>query len=222
MTFESSIADLVRIHLTPQAGHASLAPLMRELGCRHVVMTPGFVSVYAPPSQPAPVHEDIVTATLIHAMALHQPRDNLTVSDNLAAILDGLLRKNRWRRCLESHATAFDFAVMMTCFWVARPQSPASQSLLREVAVPVCAVLNRWIRPQTPFTGDSLNGTSPTYDVACSLFGEAWCSIALSDAIDRPWDIPHIIRTHRPPLLPSLLPKRLETIAQTLPALEAP
>jgi hypothetical protein len=224
MTYEESVASLVHKFLYNKAGvMRTPAPLWHALGCLHVATATDHGFVFVTPPQPAPAHEDLVVKTLLLAMHLQTPLTIVEPPDNVASILDGLLRHDRWRHCLGSHGTAIEFATLLTAFSESAAGSTCCRILLRQVAVPVCSVLNAWLKPEAPFSGGPVEGPAAAYKMALAMFGDAWCALALSGLTDEQhWKIPQIILAQRPPFLPGLLPEHLTQANFSLPVLDTP
>lgn len=223
MMFEHQIENLVQTLLHNRARATTLSPFWYALGCVHASPAGWRNFNFVTPPQPVAEHETLVVETLIYALHSQQLLFTSEPPDNNASLLDGLLRQERWRFCLNSQATAIAFATSLTEFWESRPKSTAGSILLREVSGQVCAVLNAWLKPAVPFSGDPLDGPASTYNVARAMFGDAWCAIALSGLTnDQHWKIPELIREQRPPFLPGLLPTDRSLEHESLPLLEMP
>lgn len=221
MTFETKIDGLVQTLLHNRARVTTLDSLWYALGCPYAAPSGWRKETPVEPPQPDPSHEAIIVKTLVYALHLEQPLLTSEPPNNNISLLGGLLRQDRWQSCLHSHTTAIELAASLTAFWESRPKTSTVETLLRKISVQVCAVLNEWLKPVTPFSGDPLGGPATTYDIARAMFGDAWCAIALSGlSDDQHWQISEIIQSQRPPFLPGLLSADLETEYALLPVLE--
>jgi hypothetical protein len=221
MTYEDYIAALVdRFIANPIPGSSVCTPLFAALGCTHLTHLPARQDVLVKPDQPEPMYEKLVTQTLIELMHFQLKHPSAITSENILTLLDGLLKENRWRACLQDMDTATDFAILLAYFWNASMASGAGVDLLNSVIPRVCEVLNEWVRPANPFK--PFDGGRPvTYDLASEIFGSTWCALALDGHNISIWSTALIIHEQRPPVLAKLLPSHLQPTAVALPSLDA-
>jgi hypothetical protein len=214
MTYEEKISSLLHAHLTfDEPG--SLPDLARALGCCNHRYTRKWVTDVPP--QPNPVYEPLILQTLLTALRYHAGARN--DDSNGESILNGLLRNNRWRACLESLDDAYKFVAVVACFYANFESGILNNNkndLQSHNIEPLKKVIVEWLGVSA---AESEKMTKMLF--LRQTFGNLWCEFALSENMPL-WDILPIISAVRPPFVTGLLPAQLETAAQTLPCLEAP
>jgi hypothetical protein len=215
--FSRRLAPVIKAWLTSSRDLASLAPVADMLGCAHLVKQRDGYRCKKPP-QPNTLCETVVSTALVDLLVLNK---NDSDSHSLRiehTLLDGLLRKERWRSCLETLPAAHAFAALIANFYASYPKRPlsiANQSLRVEVHRKLTPALAGWLYAGA---GD-VQYTRRTF--ACALFGEAWCTLTL-DVLADSASLADIIRSTKPQFLPGLVPAQKDDVLLDLPWLSGP
>jgi hypothetical protein len=205
------VARMVEVEID-SAPQNYIGDLLRALGCRYINVTKNRIyDPYIPPIE----HEAVVRATLLRTL-----KSNFETGGyhrDAISLLDGLLRNNYWRDCLESTDSALNFAMLLIAFtrqYQPNEAGASSDAKLRGVILPqLCQMLNEWMAPDEPFE----DIISPR-QMAGMLFGEVWCELFLGDE-KQSWVIGNLVGAHKPPLAPGLLPAHLQAQPEDLPVL---
>jgi hypothetical protein len=228
MNFEKQLAALIEQHLTRRTENteeSDLNPLLSMLGCRYVAEGRDGVKILFSPEIFLDEYESLIVPALIEALLSQARRPGGGAPENCMAILDGLLKNERWRACLKSTDTAMALAIMLVDLMDAVPYSAAGSTLRDSVLPPFYGMLNEWLRPTAPFDpNEPRDMFKHMFKLVRAMFGDHWCDIALSgpEEMEKPWEVPGIIRATRPEFLPGLLPDVVIPIAATLPPLDGP
>jgi hypothetical protein len=223
MTYPLHIAALYQKHVTDEAP-GGIATLLSALGCQHIVHGNEIGRIHSTdtlitPDQPAAEFEPLIRTTLVRTLHPHVNRAGPVGTADDLSLMDGLLRNNRWKACLQTRETAFDLGLLLLYFFEVHTNTVSGQRLFSNVGSLVSDVANAWLRPEISFVMyDDIRTAS--YQLALELFGEAWGTIALSETSNDPASIPMIIRTQRPAIMEYLLPPHLHQAPVPLPSLE--
>jgi hypothetical protein len=210
--YSRKINRLMRVHLVAAVEDVSIAPLLKALGCR----IPGDSWGVTQESQD-PQHESMTRYALLQALNWHAGR-NKPCEGNEYSILDGLLKNERWRDCLESAASAYALAVLLLRIAIDLEVDPYLDTnpeytiAYADLAAAMHDLLTAWCQPSEPITKELRGGV-----ITRALFGEALWELVLSDVRQEDWSISEYIAGTRPPFRPGLLPEHLNSVALTLP-----
>jgi hypothetical protein len=217
LNYEERIASLVEKHITnrPIAPYLSTADLVSALGCRNIG-DPNRLQAFDVPEQPNPEYEALVVSTLLLTLHSHLARPAYNSHDGLA-IIDGLMRNQRWRECLKDLDTAYAFAILLSDGSLApddrKPVDPDTNlNLKRTVEIDARIALQDWIP----------NVVHPLVQprrLVKAMFGEVWFDLVVVGLDIATHHLPDAIKGLRPPFSPGLLPPHLEPVVLPLPAL---
>jgi hypothetical protein len=187
--------------------HIPLGELATDLGCRSGL--PNDLRVSTPP-QPKPEDEDLVVTSLISA--LRTSVDRYCDDTDKESIIDGLLRNDRWRACLNTPEDAYCLAQVLIMFFHNMDLEEGYLTFRASMAEGVRDAVSQWIRPR------ELPAKMSAMEMARLLFGVAWCELRLESNATK-WEINPIIRSDRPPFMPGLLAAHLEADVLPLPTM---
>jgi hypothetical protein len=211
--YEDKIHALTGAYLL-EGQKADLEPLLSALGCRYSIVRSSVSSV-CEPEQPLETDEPLVQKTLLEALHWYCNVQGYALDG--MSLLDGLLRRGRWKACLESTDDASRLAALLIEFLgalYAGANYTYADELRNRLLPDVCAMLNDWLRPEVEFR------STPTAALLLRhLFGDAWCALHLTGADDY-WKVKMLVLVEQPPFLPGLLPAHLAVNAEELPELE--
>lgn len=186
--------------------HIPIDRLVADLGCRAVI--PGVAGISEPP-QPEPRYEAIVTNALVVAI-----RTCITIhgdNNDIDSVIDGLIKNNRWRSCLNTADDAYHLVETLVTFHHNRGLYAGMHTLQASLSNDVRNVISQWL-------GGRLIPLEMTpIETARLFFGDAWCYLSLE--YDSKHSIIALIRRERPPFMPGLLPAHLEPKSLLLPGL---
>lgn len=225
MSYEEHIATLFDAYGSAQSEDYNLRKLLCALGCRNVDGMLGDNPRLIYPPEPGAEHEQLVSDTLRQVLRMTD-RVYRTAPENCFALLDGLTKNDRWQRCLQDADTAHKFSTMLVDYFDSIPNSHEGRRLRAEVSPDICAMLNEWLKPAILFQGppdpEGPADDEPTMvSLVSAMFGEPWCAITLDEGHDQSWEMPDLVREHRPDLQPHLTPDIANPMAESLPTLEA-
>lgn len=181
--------------------------LVAALGCSYSDSDSASLHV---PNQPDPSNEYLVQATLLQAIRWHSTVDGY-ISDGIA-LLEGLIRNDRWRQCLKNTNDAVVLSALLMDFAVGEKYAGKLHAL---VSPGVCGILNSWLLPPSPIEAP----LSPT-ELARALFGDAWYDISIGHCSDE-LTVGRFVLSSKPPFRPGLLADHLNDHVQQLPDLGA-
>lgn len=202
MNYEDTIAQLVTKHLNLE--FPSMEPLTVALGCS-VIERNGKTGAWFRLESPQPDvrHEALVCDTLKQALQHHM--GHLVASYHGLALLDGLVKNDRWRLFIANADDAYALATLLVY---------CTESMFRTVNEPFLPILNGWLMPETPLT--DYPGVLALSEL---FFGSAWRHVVLENGGFRWSEIPHLIKVSRPPFLPGLVATADTALEQPLPPL---
>lgn len=179
--------------------------LAHFMGCRNLIYANGYRLVA--PEQPRSNCEDVTRAALV-VMLMHIDGVGPDSDIRGLSVLDGLLRNDRWRACLETPSGAYAF-VALAARVIALPDASAMAvissekdwlELHMETTFLAGDVLKEWLLPPS-----EARMLSPRM-LAAALFGEAWCNIVIDGV--RNLRLDRVIAETRPPFVHGLLPNQ--------------
>jgi hypothetical protein len=223
-TYENTVQRLSAIYFRSGLGGSELASI---LGCT-TLQYAGSVNTWrlSESEEPSPDDEALVRNTLFELLSDLRP--HYTGTEMRLAVLDGLGKRARWKSCLQSEIGTYLLAWNLINFPRAQDSTVSKEGgiRLRDATAPhACAILNEWLGSRTDtappcFEPNDLVALTPR-DVACLLYGKAWCDIVtpINEEPLRDWS--NLLFVQRPPFLPGLLPSQFETAAIALPSMYA-
>lgn len=215
LMYESKLRELLATYLSGQSTETSIIPLATAIGCRTNVGGDRYIRQ---PMQPDFAHDAFLRRVLLDALRCHATR-RAAWSDNGYALLDGLVRHDRWRECLKTLDGAYAFAGLLLEFSCAADMTvaPNGAALRQAVTGDVCFALKGWLPAVTSLENDVF----PKYDaLARAMFGDVWCDMILPN-VGLAYDNCSLkINAYRPAFLPGLLPEGIEHETETLPTLD--
>lgn len=225
MSYENQIGSLFDARISAQGAGENLCQLLCALGCRSVAGMLGDHPRLILPPQPGAEHEQLVSDTLREVLRM-TARVYRVDAENCFSLLDGLSKNGRWQQCLQDVSTAHIFTTMLVDYFDAIPNSPEGRRLRATVSPDICSMLNTWLKPAVLFQGhpdpEGPSDDEPTMaSLVSAMFGEPWCAITLDGGNDQAWEMPDLVREHRPDLQPHLIPAHLRSTAEPLPTLGA-
>lgn len=215
--FDTNIRNLIKV----VEARPTLIPLLKltnALGCRACNFYPDSQLWQADTKTvPPPEAEKKIESTLVWLL-----RRGFELHEYARfSLLDGLMQNHRWEKALDTVDDAYaltDLLIASNIFmestkhWAGQPTPEISERLRRTIEPAICAALNKWIRPARPFV------MPPTTSMLMrSLFGDAWCDLALNDISERA--IFEVVAAWRPPFLPGRLPALPGPIEMPLPSI---
>jgi hypothetical protein len=193
----------------------SMAAMATLLGCRHLEVAGGKLH-YREPAQPGEQYEAIVRQTLLELLEMHDAQIDSNTVRREHSLLDGLLRNERWRGCLDTVAGANRLVVLVANSYGDRPDKVGfmgpSQKLCSAVDRELPAMLSAWCPSHTPVP-------TSKRELAVALFGEAWTALVF-DADNPERMMVDVIAETQPRYLPGLVPAQAEYDEEPLPDLE--
>lgn len=207
MSYDLEIKRMAKFHMTSRTdanGIRSILPLLAKLGCRCIrydrdSSADWFNDEHA---QPEAEHEGLVVSTLLEVLRSNFECHNGVSWIDQVALLDGLVRNNRWLTCLQQIDDAHSFALLsIDCSQMIQNLKghPMESTLISTLVPDVCSMLNMWISPVEPFTAYPVAGV-----IARHLFGDAW----YYSVLDGDFDIklkPIEVLSMRPPFVQGLV-----------------
>jgi hypothetical protein len=202
----------------------SLIPLFAALGCPHVIYMRSKdwtdnnnFDMWLRVQQPAE-HYPAAGAALMKILDATK-KQALRFEEEIS-MLDGLVRDNHWKLCLENPSLRYAFVRSIIFFseMIAmgeQIQFDGRWCLLTEVRPVVYGMLNAWLRPLEPYTA-----MPSAEELTRAMFGNAWCDLML-DAV-RAGGVGDLIRSQKPPFLPGLVIAQAEAPSMTLPEIGMP
>jgi hypothetical protein len=217
-TYAEKITVLKGQNLLNRSAFGAMESLTTALGCRTLTFRRTSWSV-TNPTQPKVVDEELVVNTLLEAVQHHRNRF-FSRSEDSHALLDGLAKKDRWRKCLASLEGAYNLTLLLVEVADLTTESgliDGTPLLCAAMTPDTCALLNAWLKPAMPLVH------IPSVDeLLRHIFGHAWCDIILSGPALKTSDISKLILAQTPPFMPGLVPDGLETPGMALPELGHP
>jgi hypothetical protein len=215
LTYAQQLAQVSAECLDEESDRRQLTPLFRLIGVAHLTNLDSDPSNWrvSPSFRTNALYEPLVQAALIQTMRFIF-REGLGSEDSakVLSVAGGLVENDRWIRCLETEDDAYLFAILlmrlssaMQSLHMVRPY----KQLRSEVSVNAGVCLIQWLKPEVPFTK-----IPRPADLAESMFGSAWCSVAIDpDRFDEGSYVTNVVMTQRPPFRPGLLSAALESTA---------
>jgi hypothetical protein len=214
MTYEEQIASFLHAHLTTAEPNA-LPILAQALGCRTRKLL--WSCNDDAPTQPDLIFEPLVVETLLTALRHHIGSRN--DDSNGESILNGLLKNNRWRACLESIEDAYNFVFIVACSYThfENDKNRKNKNELQAHNIePLRKVVIKW------FGLSEAEGEHMTTALFLErTFGSLWCEFALAEDMLL-GDIVKIVSDVHPPFMPDVLPAHFQLVSQPLPSFEMP
>jgi hypothetical protein len=217
---EERITWLADRHLTSNIADR-MSSLAAAMGCHNVDMRSSG-PVVEELADLDPAHEGLVRKVLSRWLLHRRSGREL---DNISMV-DGFVRNERWRDCIQDNERAYRFATALICFAMSRedylrgrfesaPNFKARLAFWALVSPGAIAQVNEWLRPEQPFT----EYPSST-ELIKLVFGTAWYDLAGLVPFNDMDQVHDIIQAHRPPFLPGLLPVQLEQEVVALPTMD--
>lgn len=223
-TYVERISDLISVHLQRSVKVTSIGPLLSALGCRTVDVQNGFYPrKLDQPVLPDSDYEDFTRDTLLAAMRFHVDYATTEIlapgPEDGFALLEGLLRKNRWECCLQNE-TDGRYLVWLLISLSSHSHDKTQAAVYELANMAFClasSMLNEWLQPKVRF-----NDRFDTEPMLRGLFGDAWCSLVYPQLKERhhKYRLAGLVYQLRPPFLPGLLPGQPAPAALDLPVLE--
>jgi hypothetical protein len=191
---------------------SSLEPLAEMLGCRYLVYNFGYTLKEPPP--PSPRCASVVNDMLMKLLLQHNPYSILARKVE-HTLLDGLLRNDRWRCCLDQLSTAHAFVAILADFierGAGNLPAPSVRVFHKIVADQLDPVLCEWLGPASGQAGYTRRL------FAAALFGQAWCHLVL-DRYPSETPLAEIIRETCPRFMAGLVVAQSESTEEVLPEL---
>jgi hypothetical protein len=213
MSYEEEIDALFTKYVTNRRQYGPADNLFIALGCPILKVSTNWSIVEHP--QPGPEKEGVIQQALLRMLRVGDWHANKGWSEPFS-ILAGLTRNDRWRSCLDSVDDTYKFADLLlvaqdVCAGLARTSAP--DLVKEEINTVLQHSLVGWL-------GFAWSAACPSIDdMARAMFGDAWCSFALSG--DIPGEERRLVRMERPPFMPGLLAVQTQNVAVTLPELSS-
>jgi hypothetical protein len=217
--YPNKIAELMSEHIDTAMAHYTrwgqapfrqYAPLLTALGCCTEVATFGKSSPMEA-EQPDDCFELLTSDTLVDIF--HTVETLSWQAFDKYALLDGLCRNDRWRRCITTPENALLFAATVMCF-VVSASDPAFCSALKPFTPRIYKMLTDWCGIDSaepiPLSAEC---------VTRAMFGDAWWSVVVEpqDMITGLYS--SFVLTSAPEFLPGLIARENGTPNIALPDL---